>query len=218
MKAAIPAMAPLKTNVVDHRFQIYRELFQFDLREVPVIGSTEAPCAMLSLFDYTCHHCRLMHQWLVAAQRTLSNQLAIVSLPMPLDSTCNYTVKKTPSAHTNACQYAQLGLQVWRANKEKQPMFDDYIFTGEKPPALAEAQAYARKLVGNEAFEKAERDPWIAQQLTRSVSVYATNYLHVKNGSMPQLMIETNLTTGSLDSLYDLYQLLNKQLGVRTDK
>src|SRR5207237_4016046 len=129
-----------------------------------------------------------------------------------------YTVKKTPSAHTNACQYAQLGLQVWRANKEKQTMFDDYIFTGEKPPALAEAKAYARKLVGNEAFEKAEGDPWIAQQLTRSVSVYATNYLHVKNGSMPQLMIDTNLTTGSMDSLYDLFQLLNKQLGLRTGK
>jgi hypothetical protein len=205
-------------NVVDHRFQIYRDMFQFDLRDVPLIGSAEAPCAMLSLFDYTCHHCRLMHRLLMEAHRAFSNRLAIVSLPMPLDSTCNYNVKRTPPSHTNACQYAQLGLLVWRANKEKQPLFDDYIFTGEKPPVFADALAYARRLVGTEAFEKSARDPWIAQQLTRSISIYATNYLHVRNGSMPQLMINTNLTAGSLDTRDDLFRILDKQLDLRVDQ
>jgi hypothetical protein len=211
--AALPTT--LAPNVVNHRFQIYRDMFQIDLREVPLMGSTEASFAMLSLFDYTCSHCRVMHQWLAYAHRAFSNDLAIVSLPMPLDSSCNYTVKKTPSAHTNACQYAQLGLQVWRANKEKQAEFDDYIFRGQKPPALTEAEAYARRLVGTNAFDKAAHDPWIAQQLTRSISIYATNYLHVRNGSMPQLMINTNLTTGSLDTRDDLFRLLEKQLGLR---
>jgi len=202
-------------NVVDHRFQLYRGMFQFDLRDEPLIGSSEASHAMLSLFDYTCHHCRATHPLLVEVQRALGNQLAIVSLPMPLDGKCNPTVRRTPAAHTNACEYAQLGLIVWRANQEKQPQFDDYIFAGEKPPPLSDAVAFARQLVGTEAFAKASSDPWVPQRLFQSISIYSTNYLHVHNGSMPQIMINTNLTTGTLDSTADLFKVLDKQLGLR---
>jgi len=204
-------------NVVDHRFQVYLGMFQFDLREVPVIGSADAPYAMLSLFDYTCHHCRIMHPLLMEAHRAFPDKLAIVSLPMPLDSTCNYTVRRTPRAHTNACHYAELGLAVWRADRKKHPAFDEFIFTGETPPSLHDAAAYARQLVGPEGFDKAIRDPWVNQQLTRGISVYATNFFHVRNGSMPQIMINTNLTTGTLNTSADLFKVLDKQLGLRPD-
>jgi len=167
VKTASPP-EPMGANVVDHRFQLYRGMFQFDLRDEPLIGSAEASHAMLSLFDYTCHHCRATHPLLVEVQRTFSNRLAIVSLPMPLDGKCNPTVRKTPVAHSNACEYAQLGLIVWRAKKEKQPQFDHYIFAGEKPPALSNAVAFARELVGTEAFAKASNDPWIAQRLSKA--------------------------------------------------
>jgi hypothetical protein len=150
----------------------------------------------------------------MAAHRAFPSKLAIASLPMPLDSTCNYTVKRTPRSHSNACHYAQLGLAVWRADKTKHPAFDEFIFAGETPPALPDATAYARQLVGSEAFEKAIRDPWVGQQLSRSISVYATNYFHVRNGSMPQIMINTNLTTGTLNTPADLFQILDKQLGL----
>jgi len=213
-EALIPTNA-LGGNVVDHRFQVYRGMFQFDLREVPVVGSVDAPYAMLSLFDYTCHHCRVMHPLLMQAHQLFPTNLAIVSLPMPLDSTCNYTVRRTPVTHSNACHYAQLGLAVWRADKQKQPAFDDYIFSGEKPPAFEAAVDFARKLVGAEALDKAVRDAWIGQQLSRSISIYATNYFHIRNGSMPQIMINTNLTTGTLESVKDLLKILDKQLGLR---
>lgn len=202
-------------NVVDHRFQVYRGMFQFDLREDPIIGSSEAPYAMLSLFDYTCHHCRATHPLLVQAQRTFGNRLAIASLPMPLDSSCNYTVRRTPLAHSNACFYARLGLTVWRASKEKHAAFDEFLFTGEKPPPLEAAFKYARDLVGAEKFEQALRDPWVGQELARSISIYATNYFHIRNGSMPQIMINTNLTAGSLGTEQDLLGVIGKQLGLR---
>jgi hypothetical protein len=202
-------------NVIDHRFQVYLGMFQFDLREAPIIGSANAPYAILSLFDYTCHHCRVMHPMLMEAHRAFPDKLAIVSLPMPLDSTCNYTVRRTPRPHTNACHYAELGLAVWRADKTKHPAFDEFVFTGETPPLLPDAVAYARQLVGPEAFDKAIRDPWVSQQLTRSISIYATNFFHVRNGSMPQIMISTNLTTGTLNTTADLFRILDKQLGLR---
>ena len=188
-------------------------MFQFDLREEPIIGSSDASYAMLSLFDYTCHHCRVTHPLLVQAQRTFSNKLAIASLPMPLDSSCNYTVRRTPLAHSNACHYARLGLIVWRANKEKHAAFDEFLFTGEKPPPIEAAFNYARSLVGPEKFERAMRDPWVPQELARSISIYATNYFHIRNGSMPQIIINTNLTTGSVDSGKDLLGVVEKHLG-----
>jgi uncharacterized membrane protein len=205
-------------NVVNHRLQIYRGLFQFDLREVPVLGSPDAPYAMLSLFDYTCHHCRQMHPLLVDAQRIFSNKLAIVNLPMPLDARCNYTVRRTPTAHTNACAIAKLGLSVWRANPAKQTQFDDFVFGPEKPPTIQQAVGYAEQLVGTEALTKAAQDPWVEEQMRRSISIYATNYFHIRNGSMPQLMINTNLITGTLEKTKDILQVLEKQLGLRASE
>jgi len=51
-----------------------------------------------------------MHGHLLEAHRKFSNQLAIVSLPMPLCEKCNRTVKRSPKMHAQSCDYARLGL------------------------------------------------------------------------------------------------------------
>ena len=99
--------------------------------------------------------------------------------------------------------------------ESKQPLFDEFVFSGEKPPPLLGAMQRARELIGPDAYDKAVRDPWVREQLNRSVSIYATNYFHVRNGSMPQLMIHTNLTTGTMEGPGDLFRILDKQLGLR---
>jgi uncharacterized membrane protein len=203
------------TNKAARVFQIYNGMFKLDLDSVPVIGDSHAPQTIVSLFDYTCHHCRIMHWHLMEAHRTLSNELAIVSLPMPLDNHCNYTVRQTPAPHTNACEYAKLGLAVWRADREKQHLFDDWIFTPEKPPALPEAQQFAAKLVGSSQLAKALQDPWLPQQLMQGINIYATNYIHLGNGSMPQLIIGSQLTSRTFENVNELYRILQEQLGLR---
>ena len=197
-------------------FSVYDGNFQFDLNQVPLIGAPEAPHTILSLFDYTCHHCRIMHWHLMEAHRALSNQLSIVSLPMPLDNSCNYTVRQTPRAHANACEYAKLGLAVWRANRKAHHVFDDWIFTPEHPPALPVAHQFAAQLVGSNQLAQALQDPWIPLQLAQGINVYATNFFHFKNGSMPQLMVGPKLTSGTFSSVTDLYRLLNEHLGLKS--
>jgi hypothetical protein len=103
---------------------------------------------------------------------------------------------------------------VWRANRAKHQQFDDFIFTGEKPPPLETAVSFAQQLVGAEALAKTAEDPWVVALLQKSISIYATNYFHIRNGSMPQLMINTNLTAGALGSPKDFLQVLDKQLGL----
>src|SRR5439155_4461327 len=106
---------------------------------------------------------------LMQADRAMGDKCAIVNCPMPLDAHCNYTVRRTPRPHTNACDFARLGLAVWRADKTKHPEFDKYVFSGETPPPLPQAVERARQLVGPAAFDKAVADPWINEQLKRSI-------------------------------------------------
>lgn len=211
---AEPVLQQTPTNRL---FQIYEGRFTFNINEVPLIGAPTAPHAIVSLFDYTCHHCRIVHGTLKEVHKTFSNQLAIINLPMPLDSACNYTVRMTPSAHSNACEYARLGLAVWRANRAVHPKFDDWVFEPEHPPPLTNAQQYAAQLVGPQNLQAALGHHTVTEYLQLGINIYATNFIHVRQGSMPQLIIGTNLLTGTV-AIDEVYRRLDNQLGLKVSQ
>ncbi len=182
---------------------------------MPIVGSPDAPKVLVSLFDYTCHHCRVMHGQLKQVHQSFSNQLVIVSLPMPLDGACNPAVKRTPSAHVGACEYTRLGLAVWRAKRAMAEQFDDWIFEPEKPPAVAEVRQFAEKLVGKEALGRALADEWVSRQLQEDVTIYEANCQTAKRGDMPQLIIGQVISFGMIRQVEDLYRLLDQQLALR---
>jgi len=206
--------AKIQQTPTNHYFQIYDGRFTFNMNEAPLIGKPMAPHAMVSLFDYTCHYCRVMHGTLKELQKTFSNEIAIVSLPMPLDAECNRHVRITPRPHTNACEYAKLGLAVWRANPKVHAQFDDWLFEPEHPPELEAARQRAVQLVGASNLETALTNQWVNDYLQLGMNVYATNYIHVRQGAMPQLIIGTNLLTGT-NTVEELYQRLENQLGLK---
>lgn len=190
--------------------------FQINLSEAPLMGRTDALHVLVSLFDYTCQSCRTMHFQLKEAQKTFSNALAIVSLPMPMDPACNRTVTQTLPVHSNACEYARVGLAVWRANPKRLAEFDDWVFLPYFAPPLTQALQHAAQLVGTNAFQKALQDPWINEQIQRDVAIYEETYVTLGNGSMPQVIIGTNVTFGSFGQIDDLYRILGEQLGLKT--
>jgi hypothetical protein len=116
--------------------------------------------------------------------------------------------------HTNACHYAILGLAVWRADHSKHRQFDDWVFAPERPPPIALARQYAVGLIGAIAFEKAMRDPWVAQQLEQDVAIYEAAYRE-KQGSMPQLILGQSVAVGTFPP-EELYRLLGEHLGLKT--
>jgi len=71
-----------------------------------------APKKMAKLFDFTCHHCRDLHHLLSSFRAKHSNELAVISLPLPLNADCNPTVKRTQPAHVDACEFARYALAV----------------------------------------------------------------------------------------------------------
>lgn len=188
---------------------------QLDLQQVPLFGPATAPYVMVSLVDYTCHHCRVMHGFLAQALRVFSNELAIVSLPMPLAAECNPQVKRTPPQHTNACDYARLGLAVWRANPAALARFDDWMFAPTLPPALEAARQYAEQLVGADALARAMSDQWVARQLQQDVAIYEANYRKFQDTTMPQLILGSHVSFGVFNRLADLLRLLEQHLGLK---
>ena len=198
------APAALMTNVSVHPLENSRILpvlggrFALDLSQVPVWGSPDAPFKLVSLFDYTCHHCREMHPAVLEMQRSFGDKLAIVSLPMPLDSQCNPLMRVTPRPHVNACIYAKLGLMVWRANHAAIQRFDDWLFSFQNPPPLTEVTNKAVQLVGLLPFDAAARDPWVERQLRTDIDIYVTSARQFNQGSMPQFLVGTNIISGTL--------------------
>ena len=185
------------------------------VNDLPIIGSPEAPHVIVSLFDYTCHYCRDLHGLLLEAQRTFTQQLAILSLPMPLDSNCNHLVKRTPGAHANACQYAKLGLAVWHARREAFSEFDSWLFHPPSPPSVDEVRKFAEQLVGPEKLAQALTNDWVKNQIETSVAIYDSNRRELNDGRMPQLIIGSAISPGPLGNIRQLYQMLAEQLGLK---
>jgi uncharacterized membrane protein len=189
-------------------FSVHDGAFQFDLHEIPLTGSPLSNNVIVSLFDYTCANCRTMHGHLMEAHRKLGERVAIVSLPSPLEKLCNPYLPRTDLSHLGACEYARLGLAVWRSDRTKYGRFEDWLFSPAKPPLLGEAKRFAASLVGSESLEKALADPWISQQIDRNISLLLANTMKVGYFRMPQLIVGQRITSGPLRSVRDLYEIL----------
>lgn len=215
-RSAAPRLPGASTRLSGQRvYSLYGGAVQLDLTEVPLLGLPSAPVILISLRDYSCHHCRTMHGYLQQVHQALGDQLAIVSLPVPLNSECNAVVRRTHPDHVNACTYARLALAVWRTDRTSLARFDEWMLTPERPPTPADAGAFAAQLVGTNALRLALQDPWIDRQLHLGVSIYATNSLYYRQSRMPQTILGQTIVTGAVNGPHDLYALLAKQPGVR---
>jgi uncharacterized membrane protein/protein-disulfide isomerase len=206
---SVPASQP----VAGRQMEILDGRFKLDLDKVPIIGHPEAPAVIISLFDYTCRHCRRMHHLLLDAEKAHRGKLAIANLPMPLDTSCNRIVKRTAPEHADACQYARLGLAVWHANPKVMSRFNRWIFDPPTPTGLDSALGFATELVGEEALRRALDDRWVREQLAQDIAIYETVSQHVGSGVMPQLIIGNQLVFGELaGGMPDLEHLLGEVL------
>jgi hypothetical protein len=193
---------------------LYSNQFVLKLDTVPMIGSPDASNVIVCLFDYTCPHCRALHPILLDTQRLFGSQLGVVCLPMPISTNCNRLLPGTIHSVPNACEYAQLGLAVWRAGPEYYRGFDDWMFAPERPPPLDQARQYAAGLVGKDKLEAALMDQWVQKQIATDCELHNTNWTIAETPVMPQLMIGPMISSGPLNSGEHLEILLNRYLGI----
>jgi uncharacterized membrane protein len=195
---------------------LYNNQFLFRLGDVPMIGSRDATNVIVYLFDYACPHCRELHGILAAAERQFSNQLAILTLPMPMSTNCNPFIPGHFISNTNSCDYARLGLAVWLAKPEAQRQFDDWFFAQEKPASVEQAREYAVRLVGAAQLDTALASPWLQEQIKTDCLLHYVNWQASGRPAMPQLVLGQAVSVGPLNSVEHLLALLSRYLGMDT--
>ncbi|HOA62008.1 MAG TPA: vitamin K epoxide reductase family protein [Verrucomicrobiota bacterium] len=210
-----PSVLSPRAHVASPRLlSLYGGSFTYKLDEVPLVGSVDAPRMLVSIFDYTCPHCRELHPLLIEAQRRFSNQLGVVMLLLPLSTNCNPTFPGNAHNVPNACEYARLSLAVWRADRAAFREYDEWLFGPHRPPPVEQARRRAAELVGAEALERALTNEWITQHLHTNAYLHASNWVAAGTPTVPQLVIGPAISSGPLASLRELTGLLTTYLGL----
>ncbi|MEL7267531.1 MAG: vitamin K epoxide reductase family protein, partial [Planctomycetota bacterium] len=76
----------------------------------PLVGDPNATYVFVEMFDYTCPHCQQTHQTMTRLKKAMGGDLAVMTLPVPLNSRCNSAVKTNHSSHAEACELARLSI------------------------------------------------------------------------------------------------------------
>ena len=201
--------------IAPRTLSLYTNEFVIKFNDVPVLGSPDAPQVIVCLLDYTCIHCRALHPILNQVSRQFSNQLAIVCLPVSLSPQCNpFIPRMNAHANTNSCEYARLGLAVWRAKPEAHRQFEDWLFEPVIPPPIEKVRDYAAQLVGADKLKVALEDPWVLQQLLTDCKIHRANWLAVDDSAMPQIVMGNAVSSGPINSIEHLQILLNRYMGL----
>ena len=119
---------------------------QLNIYQWPLLGPADAEHVMIELFDYTCGHCRRMNRYLQQARQRFGDQVAIIVLPVPLNSECNDAVQTTNPSHKDACEIARIALSVWRLSPEAFPDYHNWLCDTESGRTVLEARQRAEAL------------------------------------------------------------------------
>ena len=198
------------SNVTGRRLKLIGGRFILNLDEHMRLGSSDAPYVIVELFDYTCSHCRRMHDHVKKARMRYGDQLAVVLLTIPMHSRCNPSVPSSPRHHQNACELAQLADAVWWNRREKFPEFHDWLFEGAKSPAMDQVRRYVMERIGEEAFAAAKTDSTYRARLLRCIEAYD----RCRKGRIPKIIVGDKVASGEILYPDDLYDLIERNLSI----
>ncbi len=187
---------------------------QLSLSQVPVMGNPQAKHLLVMLFDYCCPHCQTTHGYLREAVKQRPEDLAVILLPMPLNSKCNPHWKNDEPRFAESCELAKLALAMHAVDPEKFGHFDDWLFESEEPRTLAEARQQAASVVGSEELESSLSQSDLDVQIRRNVDAYHLS----QAGRIPVIMSpDFDAVVGRPGSRSELLGILRDELGLQFD-
>jgi uncharacterized membrane protein len=180
----------------------------FSLSDFPFVGSGNTTNFVAHFFDYTCPACRQFHSTLRSAHENYVNETTLVMIPVPLDAACNPAVKETAYVHQNACEYAKIGLALWRTSPQSYESYDQFIFHEQIPPSIDAARELADHLAGKDAMDRALADSEVTTILNKGLGMFYSPAFQQK--AIPALVTKNEVITG-----FPAPQLLNSLLAGR---
>lgn len=184
---------------------------ELEWRDFPTLGSHDAPHTILIMADYTCPHCRRTHPSIEAVRKRYGNQISVVVDVVPMNHDCNPLIHQTAPVALHACGLARLALAVWRAKPDAFDEMDQWIFEQPATPTPEEARQHAVELIGETQLKSAEADPWVQQTLAKGIDLYRG----AGGGVIPKIITQQTTLSGEIDEPSSLFQLLEKETGVK---
>jgi uncharacterized membrane protein/protein-disulfide isomerase len=204
-------------STVPEKHQVVRFASGFgdiDTRKFPVVGPAASPNLLLVMNDYTCPHCRSMHQRIdQARERYGASSFAIAVATVPLNRDCNVLMRGTDPHHVNSCDLTKFAIAVWRAAPEKFPEYDRWLYEPEKPREPGDARRKATELVGAEALDRAMADGFVLRQIQDNVALYGK----AGGGRLPKVIVPSGETAAG-DAASGLFDTLEKRFKLTATK
>jgi uncharacterized membrane protein/protein-disulfide isomerase len=199
--------------VMTKPLQIPKSSISLDPAKLGVIGSPDAANRIGVMFDYTCHHCRILHGFVRELLTKYEGKLACMMIPVPLDANCNRNVKRTHRDHVGACEYAKICLAVQQIAPEKYDAFDRWLFSDHTSvKSLEVVRSHVKSMLDEEAFNAAVNGASVAAQLKQNLQAYEVNYKNSGKGSMPQTIVNNDVVFGPPPHLRALEAILLPRL------
>ncbi len=204
-----PAVAGRSRNVV-----LLGGKVLLNVRRTPIVGRVDSDVVVVELFDYTCPHCRKLHHYLSEARERYGIQLAVAVLVTPMDPACNAYVHDPPigAAHSGSCDLARLALAVWQTEPEAFAEFHEWMMGSPEIPTIEAARVREPPRILDRAggLERALADDAIERELQADNRLYQV----AGAGTIPKLLSERAIISGEPESARQLFDVLEKQLGL----
>lgn len=159
---------------------------RYNTSTLPHHGDPDAPHVVVKYFDYACSSCLQMEGDLKELMKRQPDKFCVIMLPTPLNRECNPHFPENQEPHPGSCELSRLSLAAWRAKPEAYEEVHQFLFT--RPlldPDTAEAGVGA--MVGEDALEKALKDPWVEEVVQANIADFKK--LATKRIAMPKLLI-----------------------------
>ena len=177
----------------------------------PLIGNPDAKHVFVEMFDYTCEHCRATNNAIEVAKKKLGSDLAVVVLPVPMNTNCNPTINTTSPAHAESCELSRLAIAVWRVDPDKLGEFHQWMFAGETSPNYSAALAKAKEMVGVDELNAELAKSVCSQYVDRNVQLYK----RVGGGPIPKMIFKQTTIVGEFTSGDSLTNLIKEYTAVK---
>jgi protein-disulfide isomerase len=177
---------------------------------LPLIGKADATHVFVEYLDYRCTACRITSGFVDALIARHPNEVAVIILPVPLESECNPAHSPLAGQHPGSCELARLALAVWRQSPEN---FADFHRLRMLDPSLESARKDARAVISPSRFEAALADPWIDRLLEANISDWTA--FSRDTDKLPKLLIPTGkIVHGPPSGEADFIRRLEQELGL----
>jgi uncharacterized membrane protein len=191
-----------------------------DMYSEAVIGSREAPYVVLELIDYTCPHCRQMHDNMKRAMRRYGDELAVVVMPVPLELECNRRLPKTDPMHRGSCRLARLAISVAQLRPSVFADFQNFLMRDEKnPPQYGTALIRGFSLVNRDKLRDVLNSKEIENRIQNYVNLYANLSARQKTKEkpfgLPVQIVGDKVLTGKFDTPEEMYDAWEEAIGIR---